>query len=110
MSEQFHRRIGVLLNRTRTTEGKITIFTSLVACLVLVCVFTVFNVNVPVATASNVVTSVTVLNTPPTFDTDVAESPASATSSPTNAGATLSFTVQATRFQERTLVEKLSRS
>jgi hypothetical protein len=96
MSETMHRRLGVFLKRTRTTEGKITIFTSLVGCLVLVCVFTIFQVNVPVASADDVQTSVTVLNTPPTFDTDVAESPASATTTPTNAGAVLSFTVQAT--------------
>lgn len=97
MSEHLSRKFNVLLNRTRTTEGKITIFTSIVACFVLVCVFVIFNVNVPQAVAANnVQTSVTVLNTPPTFDTDVAESTASATSTPTNAGSVLSFTVQAT--------------
>ncbi len=64
--------------------------------MVLVSFVTLFQVNVPVASADNVTTSVTVLNTPPTFDTDVAESPASATTTPTNAGAVLTFTVQAT--------------
>ncbi len=96
MSEQIHRKFNVFLKRTRTTEGKITIFTSIVACFVLVCVVSLFQVNVPVASADDLTTSVTVLNTPPTYDTDVAESVASATTTPTNAGATLTFTVQAT--------------
>lgn len=96
MSEQFHRRLHVFLKRSRTTEGKITIFTSVVGCLVLVSAFVAFNMNVPTASADDVTTSVTVLNTPPTFDTDVAESPVSATTTPTNAGSVLSFTVQAT--------------
>ncbi len=96
MSEQFHRNFNVFLKRTRTTEGKITIFTSVLACFVLVCFVTLFQVNVPVASADDVTTSVTVLNTPPTFDTDVSEVVASATTTPTNAGAVLQFQVQAT--------------
>jgi hypothetical protein len=97
MSEQFHRKFNVFLNRTRTTEGKITIFTSIVACFVLVCVFVIFNVNVPQAVAANnVQTSVTVLNTPPAWTVDAQESTESSTSTPTNAGSTLSFTATGT--------------
>lgn len=96
MSEQLHRKLNVFLKRTRTTEGKITIFTSIVACLVLVCVVTIFSVNVPQATASNVATSVTVLNTAPSWTVDAQESTESSTSTPTNAGATLSFVATAT--------------
>lgn len=92
MSEQFHRRFNAYIARTRTTEGKITIFTSLVACLVLVSFVTLFQVNVPVASADNVTTSVTVLNTPPVWTVDANESTESSTSTPTNAGSTISFT------------------
>lgn len=96
MHRRRYNQFWVFLNRTRSAEGKITIFTSLVACLVLVSVFTVFQLNVPVASADDVTTSVTVLNTPPTYDTNVTELTASATTTPTNAGSVLSFIVQAT--------------
>ncbi len=96
MSENLHRKLHSYLARTRTTEGKITIFTSIVACMVLVSFVTLYQVHVPVASADDVTTSVTVLNTPPTFDTDVFELTASATSSPTNVGAVLTFRVTAT--------------
>ncbi len=93
MSEQFHRKLNAYLAGARTTEGKITIFTSLVACLVLVCIFTIFNVNVPQAVAANnVTTSVTVLNTAPSWTVDAQESTESSQTIPTNAGTTLSFT------------------
>lgn len=96
MSEQFHRKLNAYLAGTRTTEGKITIFTSLVACLVLVSFVTLYQVHVPVASADDVTTSVTVLNTPPTYDTDVFEVVASATTTPTNSGSIITFRVTAT--------------
>ncbi len=96
MSEQFHRKLNAYLAGARTTEGKVTIVTSIIACLVLVSFVTLFQVNVPVASADDVTTSVTVLNTPPTYDTDVSETVASATSTPTNSGGVITFQVQAT--------------
>ncbi len=96
MSEKIHRKFKTYLARTRTTEGKITIVTSLVACLAFLSFVTLYQVHVPVASADDVTTSVTVLNTPPTYDTDVSEVIASATTTPTNAGSVLQFTVTAT--------------
>ncbi len=95
MSEHLSRRhskaFSVFLKRTRSMEGKITIFTSIVACFVLVSVVTLYEVNVPVASADDVSTSVTVLNTAPSWTIDAEESTESSTSTPTNAGSVLSF-------------------
>lgn len=55
-----------------------------------------FDIPVPQARADNVSTSLTVLNTPPAWTTDAQESTQSSTSTPTNAGDTLSFTAKAT--------------
>ncbi len=86
----------MFLKGARSMEGKITIFTSVIGCLVLVGFVTIFNVNVPLATASNVVTSVTVLNTPPTWTVDAQESAQSSTSTPTNAGQSITFVATGT--------------
>lgn len=96
MSEQFHRKLSVFLNRTRSTEGKITIFTSLVACLILVSMFTLYNVQVPIASADNVTSSVNVLNTPPVWTVDAQESTESSTSTPTNAGQIITWVATGT--------------
>jgi hypothetical protein len=55
-----------------------------------------FNVSTPVARADNLQTSLTVLNTPPAWTVDAQEATQSSTSTPTNAGATLSFIGTAT--------------
>ncbi len=96
MSEQFHKKVSAWARRSKTREGKITIFTSVVACLVLVSIVTLFEVNVPVASADDVTTSVTVLNTAPVWTIDANESTESSTTTPTNAGTTLSWTATGT--------------
>lgn len=50
-----------------------------------------FEASVPQARANDVTTSLTVLNTPPSWTVEAHEAVASATSTPTDAGATLSF-------------------
>lgn len=76
------------------TEGKVSILTVVLGVLVLV--FGVFG-ELPhghvARAAQNATTSVTVLNTPPQWDTTVYayESPASASSTPTNAGSVLTW-------------------
>ncbi len=96
MPEKLHRKIHAFLRTTSTREGKITIFTSITACLVIVFTFAFFEVNVPVASADDVTTSVTVLNTPPAWTVDANESTESSTSTPTNSGSVLSWTAVGT--------------
>lgn len=78
-----------------TIGGKISIFTALLGVVfILAGVF----VDLPhgrVAKANTATTSVTVLNTPPTFMVDPQESPASSTSTPTNAGQTVTWIAKA---------------
>jgi hypothetical protein len=96
MSKQVHRTMGSFMHATSTREGKITIFTALVACLFIVTPFVYFEFQVPVASADDVTTSVTVLNTPPAWTVNAEESTESSTTTPTNAGQTLSFTATGT--------------
>jgi hypothetical protein len=71
------------------TAGKITVYTTLLGVFVFAVVF-VFNIGtteIKDAGAQEVATtSVTIVNTPPFFTVEAIESPASATTSPTNVG------------------------
>jgi len=73
----------------KTNTGKITVLAILwgVAALALVFFLDIeHGGNIQKATADSATTSVTVLNTPPIWDVNPAESPASATTTPTNVG------------------------
>lgn len=85
-----------LAARSRSNAGKITIFTVLSGALVaVVALGTFFEAHVPRVNADNVVTSVTVLNTPPQWTVDAEESTESSTSTPTNSGSTISWVATA---------------
>ncbi len=85
------------LPKTGRSGGKITIATMLMMALVSVTSFgAYFELYIPSANATAVSTAVDVLNTPPAWTVGVQESTPSATSTPTNAGAVLSFTATAT--------------
>ncbi len=78
--------------------GKVTFLTT-VGCALLgvgIVVGSFWNVNVPKVSADNVTTSVTVLNTPPSWTVQAQESIASATTTPTNAGSIITWTATAT--------------
>ena len=72
----------------KTLSGKVTLLTACASALLgVLIVFGVFlNVDVPKVSADNVLTSVTVLNTPPVWTVDAQEWLQSSTSTPTNAG------------------------
>lgn len=75
-----------------STSGKITLFAVCgVAAILFVVGVISFNVRVSAVSADNVTTSVYVLNTPPQWTTDAEESVASATTTPTNAGGTVTW-------------------
>ncbi len=87
------------LRKAEMSAGKASVVALLgVAILVTSTLAAYFEVLVPTASASNVQTSITVLNTPPVWDTGyfASEVVASATNTPTNIGATLSFHAKAT--------------
>jgi len=76
------------------TAGKITVYTSLLGVLVfaVVFVFNLGNTEIHYADAqSNATTSVTVLNTPPIWTVDAEELVGSSTTTPTNAGDTVTW-------------------
>lgn len=79
-----------------TITGKATILTTLLGVFVL---FLGLVVELPhsnkVARADSATTSVTVLNTPPTWTIDAQETPESSTSSPTNSGSAVTWTAVA---------------
>lgn len=80
-------------NQAHAHAGKITLVTILGSSAAIALGFFVFfEVNVPRASADDVTTSVTVLNTPPTWTVVAQESTESSATTPTNAGATLTFT------------------
>lgn len=82
---------------TNTRSGKVTLASIFGAGAVLILSLGFFfQVNVHQVSADDVSTSVTVLNTPPQWDTNAAESPASSTSTPTNTGSSVTWTAQAT--------------
>src|SRR5438270_8993874 len=85
--------------RSELTAGKITLFAVLTGAILSATTFaTYFDILVPMARASTVSTTVTVLNTPPQWDATghAHESTPSATSTPTNVGNRLSFEASAT--------------
>ena len=67
-----------------------------VTSVLMLGLFVLFEIRVPVASADDVTTSVTVLNTPPTWTINAQESPASSTTTPTNAGSAVTWTATAT--------------
>jgi hypothetical protein len=74
------------------SAGKVTLVTVLGGALITTSTFgAYFQILIPLAQADNVNTSVTVLNTPPQWTINAHEYVASATSTPTNAGAVLYF-------------------
>lgn len=76
------------------SEGKVGI-----AALVVICVAVfgiLFDAHVPSARADDVTTSVTVLNTAPTWTVDVQEYGGSSTTTPTNSGGVVSWIATAT--------------
>src|SRR5689334_19234930 len=87
------------LRRSEMTAGKASLVAILgAAILVTSTLGAYFELLIPTAAASNVQTSITVLNTPPTWDSGygASEVVASATSSPTNTGAQLQWHARAT--------------
>ncbi len=86
---------AILTSKVRV--GKVTVFALIVGIvLTSIPLLTFFQVRVPQAHASNVSTSLTVLNTPPAWTINAHESVQSSTSTPTNAGSTLTFLATAT--------------
>ncbi|MFZ2555216.1 MAG: hypothetical protein WAZ27_03845 [Minisyncoccia bacterium] len=81
----------------RSRSGKVTIAASILGFVtILGAFFILFELRVPSASADDVTTSVTVLNTPPVWTVNATENPASSTTTPTNAGSTVTFTATAT--------------
>lgn len=79
------------------SAGKVTMVSAItVAVVTVTTLFAYFDLFVPFVSADNVSTSVTVLNTPPSWTVNAHESTESSTSTPTNAGTTLSFNATAT--------------
>ncbi len=72
--------------------GKVTVVAAVCgASFVLLTFLALYDVHVPMASADNVTTSVTVLNTPPSWTINAQEATESSTTTPTNSGTTLSF-------------------
>lgn len=95
MSKRF-RACFRWLKKAEMTAGKVTLFAVLAGAIISATTLAAyFEILVPVANANNVNTSVTVLNTPPQWTINAHELVASATSTPTNAGARLYFTGKA---------------
>ena len=78
--------------RNARSAGKVTLVTVLVGSIASTFAFVAFfQVSVPTASADDVTTSVTVLNTPPTWTVDAEESVESSATTPTNAGSTITW-------------------
>ncbi|MFZ2886882.1 MAG: hypothetical protein WA021_03630 [Minisyncoccia bacterium] len=85
------RTSGSFFRSLRTTEGKITLLSLCSGAFLLALVgIVLFETPEPVR-ADDVSTSVTVLNTPPTWTVNAQELVASATSTPTNSGANITW-------------------
>jgi hypothetical protein len=84
------------LKEAEMTAGKVTLVTVLSGTILATTTFIAYlEVLVPYAQADNVNTSVTVLNTPPTFTVGAHEETESSTSTPTNVNARLAFSATA---------------
>ena len=99
MSEQFYlacrkaisSRLSLIF-QAPLSAGKITILAVLGSAFVTVVGFGFFfEARVPTANAANVATTLTVLNTPPTWTVDAEESTESSTTTPTNAGSVITW-------------------
>ncbi len=79
-----------------TSPGKVTLVTALSGAFLAMLVFVAtYDVAVPRVAADDVTTSVTVLNTPPSWTVNAQEATESSSTTPTNSGAVLSFTATA---------------
>ncbi|MEN9560947.1 MAG: hypothetical protein RIQ56_220, partial [Candidatus Parcubacteria bacterium] len=80
---------------TPNDAGKITLISALSGAAIMILSFGMFfEIGVPRASADNVVTSVTVLNTPPVWGIDAEETVESSTSTPTNSGFTIAWSAR----------------
>jgi hypothetical protein len=84
--------LGASLRFFSASKGVITLATLSAILASVLIVYMVFEWRVPTASADSATTSVTVLNTPPQWSVFAAESPASATTSPTNIGSAVTWT------------------
>lgn len=97
MSNQLRHHTLKFLRSSRSRSGKITIAASILGVVTLIgAFFILFELRVPSASADDVTTSVTVLNTPPVWTVNATENPASSTTTPTNSGSNVTFTATAT--------------
>lgn len=86
------RMLGKNLFTDVAPAGKVTVAGTLIASLVFTSVLvSYFRVDVQSVHADDVTTSITVLNTPPTWTVDAEESTESSTSTPTNAGSVITW-------------------
>jgi hypothetical protein len=78
--------------------GKVTLFTILggASTFLVVFMFASLEIRVPMVNASDVTTSVHILNTPPVWTVDAQESTESSTAVPTNAGSTITWVATGT--------------
>lgn len=84
---------------SKSLRGKITVAGTLVAAVIISgSLYGFFKYDVHTVSADDVATSITVLNTPPTWNSgqEARESSASATTTPTNAGQTITWIATAT--------------
>lgn len=89
--------LGRALFSRALPAGRVTIAGTLIASLVFgSALVSYFKVDVPTVHADDVTTSITVLNTPPTWTVAAEESTESSTSTPTNAGSSISWVGTAT--------------
>ncbi len=98
MLEVFLIRIRRLFSNSALHEKGFTVVSMAVAAsaVLLLGLFLLFEIRVPTASADDVTTSVTVLNTPPVWTVDAQESPASSTTTPTNSGSAVTWVATAT--------------
>lgn len=93
--EELRARMNELV-RTDRKRGVTLIAVFGVVVVGLMGVFALFDMNVPRASADDVTTSITVLNTAPTWTVNAEESAESSTTTPTNSGQTVTWDATAT--------------
>lgn len=97
MSQKIRQQLLASLRTLRESSGlragKVTVLTLVFATvgIVFAAFFLLFEMNVPVARADDVQTSVTVLNTPPQWTVYAHEDPESSTTTPTNIGSAVTW-------------------